>query len=76
MGLHPQLRLDAERVLREAGCPCLAIIAVDSDAILYENTFHKARTLWMCRQEGTGRLRVKMVAGFPPWPPVGFMDEE
>lgn len=63
---------EAQRILDEAGLPYERIIALDRDSILYENRMHRARTAWVGRQPGTGRLRVRMVEGFPIAPPAEF----
>ena len=72
MPLSLELQADAEHVLDEEGYPWTRVLDVDVDCILYENKLHKARTVWLHRHKGTGRLRVQMVEGFQIWPPDGF----
>jgi hypothetical protein len=71
MALHPELEEDAQTILTEAGVPWSDVVHVDHDCILYVNG-HKARTLWLSRQPGTGRLRTLMAEGFQAEAPAAW----
>lgn len=60
-----EVEQDAHALLDATSKPCLRVIAVEPDCILYVDTFYKPKTAWLTVNPATLTVTVSVQDGFP-----------